>query len=342
MTPPGPTPPGPTMLDWTTLAQRFDLGPAREAPRYVTRGAMGEIWRLDTSRGRWAVKWQFPWAPDNPRPADLPVQQAAERAGIPLPRPVTTPDGDAVADVGGRPARVYAWADLGPALRPPAPVWAAAEAGRLLGLLHALALSPAEAADPWYVHPPEPDTWPALIARARRAGACWAADLDRAQPLIAELAGRIVPQDGTLIVCHRDFHPGNVFPAAGAERSLVVLDWENCGALDPRREFGDAVLEWAYGHQHEPSRSHQPFDAGAARALLAGYRSAGAPEPRPDESCFATSIAARVNLLAAMADQALTDPEHRDFAEERVTWLLRTELPGLPYGIDAALDAVGR
>lgn len=44
-----------TPAGWPALAERFALGALRGAPGYVTRGAMGEIWRLDTARGRWAV-----------------------------------------------------------------------------------------------------------------------------------------------------------------------------------------------------------------------------------------------------------------------------------------------
>jgi hypothetical protein len=73
---------------------------------------MGEIWRLDTARGRWAVKWQFPWAATEARPADLRVQALAAEAGIRLPRPVTTAAGDAVVAIGDRHVRVYQWVDL--------------------------------------------------------------------------------------------------------------------------------------------------------------------------------------------------------------------------------------
>jgi hypothetical protein len=48
---------------WTALARRFDLGPVQGAAEFVARGAMGEVWRLETIRGAWAVKWRFPWGP---------------------------------------------------------------------------------------------------------------------------------------------------------------------------------------------------------------------------------------------------------------------------------------
>jgi hypothetical protein len=36
---------------WTELAERFGLGPVLGAAAFVARGAMGEVWRLETTRG---------------------------------------------------------------------------------------------------------------------------------------------------------------------------------------------------------------------------------------------------------------------------------------------------
>src|ERR1700734_571283 len=69
----GPVPDSPPMADWQALAEIFSLGRVLSIPGYVARGAMGEVWRFETSAGRWAVKWQFPWAPAEPRPRDVAV-----------------------------------------------------------------------------------------------------------------------------------------------------------------------------------------------------------------------------------------------------------------------------
>ena len=119
--------PGPER--WTELARRFDLGQVRGAAQFVARGAMGEVWRLETIRGAWAVKWRFPWGPVQPRPADVGVQLAAAAAGIPLPVPVLTPAGEAVARIGSRHVRVYEWAELARPAEPPVSDRTAAEAG---------------------------------------------------------------------------------------------------------------------------------------------------------------------------------------------------------------------
>jgi Ser/Thr protein kinase RdoA (MazF antagonist) len=281
---------------------------------------MGQVWRLDTARGRWAVKWQFPWAPADPRPADVGVQLAAAAAGIPLPRPVIAPDGAAVVCVDGEFARVYEWADLAEPLAPPVPAATAAEAGRLLGLLHGLALEPAGPEDPWYTEVPGADYWRDLAGRALSAGAGWAPALSAAQSLISGLSSQLAPPgEGPRIVCHRDFNPDNVLPAAGGR--LMVLDWEDSGPLEPRRELGYAVFCWAAGQGS--------FDPAAARAFLASYASATGAEPDLGPGLFSTAIAAHLNVLRVMAEQALTEPEHRRHAEGFIASLLDHDLADL-------------
>jgi hypothetical protein len=45
-----------TPAGWAALAEWFALGEPRAAPGCATRDVTGEIWRLDTDRGCWAVK----------------------------------------------------------------------------------------------------------------------------------------------------------------------------------------------------------------------------------------------------------------------------------------------
>jgi Ser/Thr protein kinase RdoA (MazF antagonist) len=314
---------------WAELAERFGLGTVLGAPAHVARGAMGEVWRLDTSHGRWAVKWQFPWAPAEPSPADVVVQLAAAAAGIPLPLPVLTPAGAAMVQAGGRHARVYQWADLGPPLEPPADDRAATEAGRLLGTLHRLALPPAGPDDPWYTALPPARDWAALAGRATAAGVAWAGDLATALEPIGRLSARAAgpPPPGPRIVCHRDFSPANVLPAADGSH-LVVLDWENTGPLDPRCELGSALYAWSAGRGQVSSS--------AIAALLDGYAAGSGTDPAPEPGMFVTAIAATLNFLYVMAEQAMTDPGHADFAGQQVCGLLGQDLHDLATFLDLA------
>jgi Ser/Thr protein kinase RdoA (MazF antagonist) len=248
---------------------------------------------------------------------------------------VTTPSGDAVAAIGERHVRVYQWADLGPAIEPPAGPEVAGEAGRLLGLLHALALPAGEPIDPWYTTPPAAGAWDHLTGRAGAAGAAWAAGLAGARPLIDELAALVVPSPGRPpVVCHRDFTPANVLPARpdgerDALAALVVLDWENAGPEHPERELGSAVVAWACGRR---------FDATAARHLLAGYAAAAGRLPPLDGGVFSDTVAVQLNFLHVMGNQALDDPEHRGYAEDQIADLLDHDLDDLRTHIAVATE----
>jgi Ser/Thr protein kinase RdoA (MazF antagonist) len=314
---------------WAELAERFGLGTVLGTPAHVARGAMGEVWRLDTSHGRWAVKWQFPWAPAEPSPADVGVQLAAAAAGIPLPLPVLTRAGEAVVQAGGQHARVYEWADLGRPVEPPAGDRAAAEAGRLLGTLHRLALPPTGPDDPWYTALPAARDWAALAGRATAAGVAWAGDLATALELIGRLSARAAgpPPTERRIVCHRDFSPANVLPAADGSH-LVVLDWENAGPLDPRCELGYALFAWCAGHGQ--------VSTATVAALLDGYAAGSGTDPAPQPGMFVTAIAATLNFLYVMAEHAVTDPGHADFASQQVSGLLRQDLAELAAFLDYA------
>ena len=314
----GQVPQSPPATAWQALAELFGLGRIDVSPVYVTRGAMGEVWRLETATGRWAVKWQFPWVAADPRPADLAVQRAAAAAGIPLPRPATTPDDTAVVQLDGRAARLYEWADLGPPLAVPVPPARAAEAGRLLGLLHGLRLPPAGPPDPWYTEIKPDSYWPDLIARAVAARAPWAARLAAAADLISGLGARVGgPAGPPLLTCHRDFNPDNVRPAA-ADGALLVLDWENSGPLSPARELGYAICTWCAGGGR--------FDRAAADALLAGYTLAAGAAPALGPDLFGTAIATHLNVLHVMAEQWLADPGHRGYTGQFIASLLERDL----------------
>jgi Ser/Thr protein kinase RdoA (MazF antagonist) len=316
---------------WAELAELFSLGTALRAPAHVTRGAMGDVWRLETSRGRWAVKLQFPWAPAEPRPADVGVQMAAAAAGIKLPLPVLTPAGDAVVPAGGQHVRVYEWADLGQPIKPPAGDRTAAEIGRLLGTLHGLALTSPEPDDPWYTAVPPPHGWTALQDRAAAAGLSWAGELANAHDRIGRLSAQAAAQPPAerRIVCHRDFSPDNVVPSADRGH-LVVLDWENAGPLDPRCELGYVLFAWSSGNGR--------VSAAAISALLGGYTAAADAAAAPGP-VFTTAIAATLNYLYAMADQALTDPGQASYAGEQVSALLQHSLLDLALFLDAAPPA---
>lgn len=315
------------------IADTYSLGAVVDAPTYVARGAMGEIWRVSTARGAWAVKVLFEWDPPPSVPADIPVQEAAARAGVRLPRPVLTSSGDAVCAVGPLRVRVYEWFDLAPAVDVPVGAERAGEVGRILGTIHALELPVSGPVDPWYTSAPSPSAWTTLVTQATEADAPWMRSLAAQAPLLCELGEFVAnAKSGAAIVCHRDFGPDNVLPLlVGSE--LSVLDWENAGPLHPEGELASALLSWTAGGGHLSSE--------AAVALLSGYSEARGIEPALTRASFNVAAATQLNFLKVMADQALVESRHRGFAVEMVEGLLGGSFVRLRAYIDELVTVLG-
>ncbi len=244
--------------DAARVAAAFALGAPLRLLGPVARGVIGQVWRLDTDRGSWAVKeWFEP--PDMDELAEgVAFQDAAMAAGVPAPPVVRTPGGDWAIDVDGASVRVQAWMDLrdrDPALDP-------AAVGRLVAELHLVPFEGAQPVHEWYTEPIGADRWDELIAASRVAGAPFADRFAaRRDALVAMDA--IVRPPGAVRTCHRDLWADNLRSTVDGE--LCVIDWENCGLADPSMELG--VVWWEFGRA-APAR---------ARALYRAYVDTGGP-----------------------------------------------------------------
>ncbi len=98
----------------TQIAAAFGLGAARSLTGPVARGEEGQVWRLETAAGTWAVKETF----DPLDAADVAeiatFQEAAAAAGVATPPVVRTPPAAVARTVAGTQVRVYGWVDLLP------------------------------------------------------------------------------------------------------------------------------------------------------------------------------------------------------------------------------------
>jgi Ser/Thr protein kinase RdoA (MazF antagonist) len=299
----------------------------------VSRGAMGQIWRLEAGTERYAVKELF-WESGEEqvrREAALTAQLAA--AGIRLPRSLPGRDGRFLvrlpADLGGRWLRLYQWIDGVPVDL--ADAGTARSVGDLLGRLHAHAAAPEGEIDPWYETVPDPAAWGELADAARAQGAQWGPVLASRAALLLDLAELVTPAAlDRQITCHRDLHPDNVLADGSGE--LILLDWDDVGPACPDRELAKLLAEW-YAYDGAADRA-------AVRRALAAYRAAGGPGRLRDERSFGMLIACRLNFLQAQASVAL-DPgaaaEHRQYAcgeisdtlQHLPTFTMMAELIGL-------------
>jgi Ser/Thr protein kinase RdoA (MazF antagonist) len=330
------------------VAAAYALGAPHGPLVYADRGERGRIWRLETDRGRWAVKEAD--TSTDPEPVsderaeadaatDVAYQLAAAGAGVPLPRPVPRFDGrilltaaEVAADAHAR-WRVYEWVDLAP----DAPA-NGAEIGAVAATLHRLDHQAAAPPAAWFTEPVGLDGWADLLATADRARAWWAAPLREhltefvALDAIAAGAGVEPPDPGPLPTCHRDLNVENVRRRAGGQRAgggAVVLDWENCGPLEPVREIAAVVADL-----------RQDASPAEAVAAYAAYREHGGPHAVTRPADFSTAIVLQGHLLCYYGGRSVTAPDAGD--RRRADRRLRTMLgrPLIRAGIADLLRAL--
>src|SRR5712671_2246624 len=98
--------------DADEIAARFRLGTEAVLTGPVARGEVGQVWRLTTSLGDWAVKEPFEPPTTVEVNDDAAYQDAVRAAGVPMPAVVRTSDGEVLAEIRSAPVRVYEWVDL--------------------------------------------------------------------------------------------------------------------------------------------------------------------------------------------------------------------------------------
>lgn len=311
----------------------FGLGDPQGVPTFTARGAMGEVWRLETDTGTWAVKVMFRWNTPPARPPDAVVQEAAAASGVRLPRHVRTPMGDVVVRAAGRSVRAYEWVDFTEPVAPPLGTGVLADAGWLLGRIHSLEFgTPSEPVEPWYTTPPTRREWEAIVDRARAADATWASLVESNVDAMVDLDALTAGAPRTVIVGHRDFDPSNVLPRRG-DGQLVVIDWENAGPIPADWELGGALENWV-------TAVGAADVAPLVESFLGGYRRGGGTAEIAGPASFRSTTTAFCNYIRVLTGLVLDDPDEAPHALPQLTNILEWGVGGLRSKIESILAVV--
>ncbi len=244
--------------DAAAIAEAFGLGEAAVLTGPVAAGKVGQVWRLTTSSGTWAVKEPFSEASARAAMTDAGYQDRVRAAGVPMPAVVRTPSGGVLAGVRSGQVRVYEFVAVLPGSRRLDP----AAVGALTARIHRVVVPIDEQVDPWHTEPVGAAAWQGLVEELGRARAPFA---DRLHTLVPEILAveELLTPPGQAQLGHCDLWSDNVRSTPGGR--LMVLDWESAGAVDPSHELGMVVYEYGCG---EPAR---------IRAVYAAYVAAGGP-----------------------------------------------------------------
>ena len=249
------------MLDATDaerIADCYALGSDALLSGPVARGEVGQVWRLATSLGAWAIKEPFERPSADESHDDAAFQDGVFASGVLMPKVVRTTTGDVLAELESATVRVYQWVDLQvrDAMLDPATV------GRIVAAIHRVRYFGSNPVDPWYTDPIGGERWDDLIGQLATAGAEFAGTLAEQRDELVALE-ELLESPSDLQTCHRDLFADNVLRTPSG--AVCVIDWENSGLADPSQELGLVLFEFGRG---VPQR---------ARALYDAYVEAGGP-----------------------------------------------------------------
>jgi aminoglycoside phosphotransferase (APT) family kinase protein len=313
-------------MDADRVAEAFGLGGgAVLSGGPVARGKQGEVWRLETGDGVFAVKVPFAPVAEADVRAAAEFQEAACVAGVPTPRICRTSEGDVFADAGDAWVRVYEWVDL----LPPDPMLHPVLVGAALAAVHRV---PDPDPDPgpvaeWYAQPVGAPRWDGLVRALRAERAPFAAELAGLRDELVALETWVAPPQ-RVQTCHRDLWADNLLPTVAG--GVCVVDWENSGPADPAYELACVLFEFAHG------------DAGRARTLVDAYTTAGGPARISGPSDFSMLIAQLGHITAHAAEAWLGAAPGSPARADAADWIGETITePHSRRVLDDLLAAVG-
>ena len=241
-----------------TVADAFGLGRATSLSDPVARGELGQIRRLETDHGTFAVKQELEGCLVEEAETSTGYHRVCWEAGIPTPEPLRAMTGGFTAQVGDGQVRAYAWAELSD----PDPTLDPASVGTLVARLHQVRHPwPTSKVDPWFEAPIGRTGWKGLLEASRAAGAPYADRLTELLPALLEIEEMLTPMR-PVQTCHLDLWADNLRRSEGRP---FVIDFDNAGPGDPSREIAMVILEFGRG------------DAGRQRMLYDAYLDENGP-----------------------------------------------------------------
>ena len=240
------------------VADRFDLGPDARLEVEAVRGEQGQVRRLVTASGVFALKETFGELDVDEAELTAAFQARCHDAGVPCPRPLADGDGCYVTHVDGQPVRLQTWADVHDA----DPMLDPASVGTAVARLHGVVVPATETPHEWHTEPVGAAEWRALVKAARGAGAPYADRLAALVPDLLAMEELLTPMVGRQW-CHLDLWADNL--RGTPEGGVCVIDFDNAGPAEPTRELAMVLFEFTRTGR---DRLH---------ALVAAYEDAGGP-----------------------------------------------------------------
>jgi Ser/Thr protein kinase RdoA (MazF antagonist) len=306
--------------DVAAAAGAFGLGGLLAPPEPAARGQQGVVWRVQTERGRFAVKELIGTVTEPEVAVDVALQSTMVARGVNAPRPLPTPAGSVLTPVGPLLFRAYTWVDVEDErldLDPTA-------VGTLLATLHRDPIPADPPVDPWYTDPVPDDDWADVAERLAAARAPFAAEFAASVPHFRAMQDVFRPPGPTQL-CHRDLWAGNI---RLSRQGLCVIDWDNCGPAEAAQELAMPLFDFCH---RSPGR---------ARAFYRAYLDAGGPARLTGHGDFTMVLAQFGHFAVTAGKRWLEAADDGDRARAEAWFREGWERPLDRAGIDDLLSAV--
>lgn len=294
------------MPDIRAVAAAFGLGQLEGEPQALSGGEQGRAWTVASSHGRWVVK-QLSSDRARDRVADADAFATAAGRRVSIPSALLLDDGGPLLDGSavGAPGtwfRVMEWLDLADD-----GIVDAQALGEVAAVIHRVDCPATRDIEEWFAHGLDESAWESLLAEAWTADATWVGELQRRIPALGRLHELTDSRPGRPLVSHRDLNLTNLRRTRTGQ--LVVLDWDLCGPIDPRRELALALVQL------------EVSEAGSAITAYRSYLGALGPARMDALDAFASVSIALDNLVRHYASQLLAHDGDHDRAGDRLGWL---------------------
>jgi aminoglycoside phosphotransferase (APT) family kinase protein len=140
--------------------------------------------------------------------------------------------------------------------------------GETMAAIHRVQYSPARPLIGCYTEPVGAPRWKELLAGAKAAAAPFAEALDAEIPELLRLEALIEPPSNVQS-CHRDLWADNILPTPTG--GVCVIDWENCGLVDPAQELPMAMIDFGLSDQGRVADLYQAYIDAGGSARVNGY-----------------------------------------------------------------------
>jgi Ser/Thr protein kinase RdoA (MazF antagonist) len=295
----------------------------------VDRAWSNRVFHVSTSEGQYAIKellnpWQEPdWLAWLEEAAAF--ELCAAQAGIAMPRPITSPDGQIFAEVGSATYRAHDWAVGRPCPDGPVDEQTARLVGAELARIHGLRHVPGRTDVFPAMTRDTIDGWDALVSRLADHDQALAKQAATAAPAvhrIGELVGRSMIDFSGQPMSHGDVDQKNLILTVSGP---MLCDWDVSAPWPPRQELARTALSLAAWKV-----------PGVARAVIAGYRGAGgqAYEIVPEDLGVDISVGLDWTVLCLERASGL-----RDDGEQRGREATES-VPRLLAELDGRLDQI--